>query len=118
MNNAKRAGVAGFMKFREEDFFAARPAQGGGLMVSNLPYGDHVGPDTDLESFYRNVGDKLKRDFMGFRAGLLMGSAELQKSVGLYAFRKVSLYNGSKEVRLCLYELYEGSRKAAKGASR
>lgn len=118
MNNAKRAGVAAFMKFREEDFFSLRPEDGGGLMVSNLPYGDHVESGTDLESFYRSVGDKLKRDFMGFRAGLLMGSAELQKSVGLYAFRKVSLYNGSKEVRLCLYELYEGSRKAGKGESR
>ncbi len=117
MNNAKMGGVAAFMKFSEADFFSMKPETGGGLMVSNLPYGDHVKPGVDLGEFYRSVGDKLKRDFMGFRAGLLMGSAELQKSVGLYAFRKVSLYNGSKEVRLCLYELYEGSRKAGKGAS-
>lgn len=112
--NAKRAGVAGFMSFSEADFFSLRPEAGGGLVAANLPYGDHIKPGIDLGEFYKSVGDKLKRDFMGRRAGLLMGSAELQKSVGLYAFRKVSLYNGKKEVRLCLYELYEGSRKAKK----
>lgn len=116
MANARRAGVAGFMSFKEADFFSLRPEAGRGLVAANLPYGDHISPGADIAEFYGNVGDKLKRDFRGFRAGLLLGSLELQKSVGLYAFRKVSLYNGKKEVRLCLYELYEGSRKAGKRA--
>lgn len=115
--NSKRAGVAGFMTFREADFFSVKPHPAGGLAASNLPYGDHTDPGTELKEFYKKVGDKLKQDFQGFRAGLLLGSAGLQKSVGLYALKKVSLYNGKKEVRLCLYELYEGSKKAKKETS-
>jgi putative N6-adenine-specific DNA methylase len=115
--NAKRAGVAGFMAFRETDFFALNPSTESGLVATNMPYGDHTDPGIELTEFYKRTGDKLKRDFNGFRAGLLLGSAQLQKSVGLYAFKKISLYNGKKEVRLCLYELYEGSRKTKKEPS-
>jgi putative N6-adenine-specific DNA methylase len=117
MANAKRAGVAGFMKFRQADFFDIAPSTEPGLVATNMPYGDHTQPEIEIKEFYKKAGDKLKQDFKGFNAALLLGSTALQKCVGLYAFKKFSLYNGKKEVKLCLYELYEGSRKTKKEPS-
>lgn len=114
LSNAKNAGISGFLNFEEADFFAISPRAENGLLLTNMPYGDHTSPDLEIKEFYKKVGDKLKTDFKGFRAGLLVGGAELQKSVGLHAFKKFSLYNGKKEVKLCLYELYEGSKKTKK----
>ena len=80
------------------------------MLITNAPYGDHASLDESVKSFFGNVGDKLKRDFSGFKACLLLGGKEAVKSIGLRAFKRISLYNGDREVTLCLYELYQGSK--------
>lgn len=111
VQNAKAAKVEGFMTFMVSDFFDLKIDFKKGLIVTNAPYGDHTEIMDEEKEFFRKIGDKLKRDFCGYRAYLLLGSNSAAKSVGLSPLKKISLYNGSKEVKLCGYELYQGSLK-------
>jgi len=110
-NNVKMAKLDKFITFMISDFFDLKFDFKKGIIVTNMPYGDHAEIMGEEKDFFNKVGDKLKKDFCGYRAYLLLGSNLAAKSIGLKASKKISLYNGSKEVKLCCYELYSGSRK-------
>lgn len=109
--NASLAGVYDFIDFNVINFFELKKNDDYGLIVSNIPYGDDVKVEENYDLFLKKIGDKLKRDFINFKAILLLFGRESAKKIGLHAFKKNLLYNGNLEVMLCLYDLYEGSRK-------
>jgi len=109
--NSKRARIDKYLTFMVSDFFDLKLDYKDGVIVTNTPYGDHAEIEQEEKEFFKKIGDKLKKDFCGFKAYLLLGSSNAVKSVGLSASKKISLYNGRKEVKLCAYELYSGSLK-------
>lgn len=113
--NALRARVEKYMSFSKADFFDAKPPTTAGLLITNLPYGERIkGEFTgDDESFFRAIGDKLKRDFSGWRAAILAAEESPWKFIGLKPSKKIKLQNGSIPVRLLVFDLYQGSKKSS-----
>ena len=80
------------------------------MVISNPPYGLRV-EDENLGMLYKEIGDKLKTDFLDYQAWLFSGNMEALKSVGLRASRKISLLNGQLECKFQRYDIYAGTKK-------
>ncbi|UOR06505.1 THUMP domain-containing protein [Hymenobacter aerilatus] len=85
-----------------------------GIVIMNPPYGERIGQESEMETLYRTIGDTLKSGFQDYDAYIFTGNLEAAKRIGLKTSRRVPLYNGPIECRLLKYELYRGTRKAAK----
>lgn len=112
-DNALRARVEKHMTFFKSDFFESKPPVPSGLLVTNLPYGERIKGEFsgDDESFFKAIGDKLKRDYAGWRAAILVAEESPWKFIGLKPSQKIKLLNGSIPVRLLVFDLYQGSKK-------
>jgi 23S rRNA (guanine2445-N2)-methyltransferase / 23S rRNA (guanine2069-N7)-methyltransferase len=77
-----------------------------GLCVMNPPYGERIGVATQIPALYREIGDFLKKQLPGWRAGILTGSPEGMKSIGLKPTRRIPMWNGPIECRLLTYALF------------
>ena len=102
------------IKFQKGSFFNFNKPEKSGLIVTNLPYGDRLGPGEleDLEEFYSKVGDHLKKNYTDWRAALFVAADAPWKKIGLRPSRKFNLKNGSIKTKLLIYEMYKGSKKA------
>jgi len=111
--NAVRARVEKYMTFSKADFFESKAPAPSGLLVTNLPYGERIKGEFggDDESFFKAIGDKLKKDYSGWRAAILAAEDSPWKFIGLKPTRKIRLLNGSIPVRLLVFDLYSGSKK-------
>jgi putative N6-adenine-specific DNA methylase len=112
-SNVKNAKVDDVITCTNQSFFDIRPERKGGVIILNPPYGERL-PVNEITTLYKEIGDKLKKDFNGFTAWIITSSPEAIKSVGLRPSRKLVLFNGSLECRYLRYDLYEGSKKASK----
>ncbi len=77
-----------------------------GFLIVNPPYGDRLGDVESLKPLYKGMGDMFKKQLTGWRAGVLTGSSELAKTIGLRATRRYPLWNGPIECRLLTYDMY------------
>jgi putative N6-adenine-specific DNA methylase len=112
--NARAAGMKHEVTLEAQSLAAFLPPADSGLMVTNPPYGEHVGVGEDLPSLYGALGDILKRRCEGWTAGVLTGNPALGKCIGLHPKRKIALFNGPMPCKLMVFEIYPGSRKTAK----
>ena len=109
--NLKNANLDEYVTIKEQNFFDTEKQSKGQLhMVFNPPYGERL--DIQMERFYADIGDTLKKNYPGTNAWFITANLEALKFVGLKPSRKIKLYNGSLEARLVKYEMYEGSKKA------
>ncbi len=109
--NLKNANLDEYVTIKEQNFFDTEKQSKGPLhMVFNPPYGERL--DIQMERFYADIGDTLKKNYPGTNAWFITANLEALKFVGLKPSRKIKLYNGSLEARLVKYEMYEGSKKA------
>lgn len=111
--NIKNAKVEDAVSTQLGSFFDFQPPRKAGVVILNPPYGERM-PVEEIETLYKEIGNKLKKDFGGYNAWIITSSPEAIKSVGLRPTRKLPLYNGSLECRYLKYELYAGSKKASK----
>ena len=82
--NAERAGVSDHVTF--QNLSAAdikRPEGPPGLIICNPPYGGRIGNQNMLYGVYAGLGDAIKREFTGWRVGLVTSEAGLAKAAGL-----------------------------------
>lgn len=84
-----------------------------GILITNPPYGERLELD-DVISFYKEIGDVLKKQFSGFEAWILSSNFDALKFIGLRSSRKIPLKNGALDCKFQKYELYRGSKKASK----
>ncbi|MBM4398627.1 MAG: hypothetical protein FJ087_23440 [Deltaproteobacteria bacterium] len=103
--NALRARVERDIRFQAARFQDLDAPAAAGLVVANLPYGERLGPGTDLKTLYSEVGDTIKRRFQGWDAALLVADDSPWKFIGLRPHRKVPLLNGTIPARLLLCEI-------------
>jgi putative N6-adenine-specific DNA methylase len=113
ITNCKNAKVDDAVTCTNQNFFDFTPTRGGGVVILNPPYGERM-PVEEIEKLYKEIGNKLKKDFKGFNAWIITSNPEGVKSVGLRPSRRIHLFNGSLECRFLKFELYEGSKKASK----
>lgn len=112
--NIKNANLQEFIEVRQQDFFESeKPTEKPMYLVFNPPYDERLSV-SDIDAFYAQIGNTLKRSYPGTQAWLITSNMEALKNVGLRPSRKIKLYNGKLESRFVRYEMYEGSRKASK----
>ncbi|MFN8791124.1 MAG: class I SAM-dependent RNA methyltransferase [Bdellovibrionales bacterium] len=105
IENAKRAGVNGCIKFKRESVTTLTPPVEKGLIVTNPPYGARLGDEDNLRDVYRDFSHTLKTQFKGWNAWILSGNKDLIADLKLKASRKHFVYNGSIECRFLRYEI-------------
>ncbi|WP_075171863.1 bifunctional 23S rRNA (guanine(2069)-N(7))-methyltransferase RlmK/23S rRNA (guanine(2445)-N(2))-methyltransferase RlmL [Neptunomonas phycophila] len=107
LSNAERAGVDHLIKVHEAQVQRmVRPCEENGLFITNPPYGERLGESSELMFLYRDLGDTLKQEFGGWKAGIFTGNPELCEAVGLKTDKTYRLNNGPIDSRLFLYTLY------------
>ena len=111
--NVKNAKVDDVVTCNHQSFFDLSTERKSGVIILNPPYNERM-PLAETEKLYKEIGDKLKKDFKNFVAWIITSAPEGVKSVGLRPSRKIQLYNGSLDCRFLKYELYEGTKKIHK----
>lgn len=84
------------------DFFSLLPAEVAdrpGLIVFNPPFGRRLRPDAAVADLYRHIVLKLRRDFKGWRAALLVPGGRLARSLNLN-FKAHDVAHGGLELTL------------------
>lgn len=82
--NAARAGVSEFTRFKQEVISDISPPTGTpGLVILNPPYGSRIGDKRKLMPLYQTLGDVLRTRFSGWRVGIITTDAALVKATGL-----------------------------------
>jgi len=109
--NAERAEVLDMISFEQNDFEQLEHNLDTGIIITNPPYGERL-KQTNINDFYKKLGDTLKNNFSGFDAWIFSANKEALKNIGLRTSRRLALYNGSLECKFHCYQLYKGSKKA------
>lgn len=114
---AKRNGVTAkvddVIQYENKSFFDLLPTKPHGTILLNPPYDERIKME-DTNAFYKQIGDKLKKDFGGWTAWIITSNVEAMKHIGLHPSKKITLFNASLECKLLKFEMYSGSKKASK----
>ncbi len=112
-DNVENAGLMDFISIERKDFFKTIKSGNQPLhMVFNPPYGERL--NVEMESFYAQIGDTLKRHYSGTQAWFITANLDALKHVGLRPTRKIKVFNSHLESRLVQYIMYDGSKKGIK----
>lgn len=76
-----------------------------GLVISNPPYGERLGEIESLKLLYAHLGERLRNEFQGWRAGVFTGNPELGKQMGLRADKKYKFFNGTIPSELLMFTI-------------
>jgi len=111
--NGAVAKVDDVINYQHISFFDLMPTKPHGTILLNPPYDERIKLD-DTKAFYKEIGDKLKKDFGGWTAWIISSNMDAVKSIGLHPSKKMTLFNASLECKLLKYEMYSGSKKISK----
>lgn len=111
--NLKQARLHKDISLKVSPFQEITPPEAPGVMITNPPYGERVVVD-DIIELYQDLGNLLKRRFAGYQAWAISADLQALKRIGLKPMKKYILYNGQLECRYVGFDLYDGSKKAAK----
>lgn len=109
-----RAGLSEMIRIRKADFLKIGDEENKakGLVIINPPYGMRLKPE-DIAAFYKSIGDKLKKDFIGYTAWIISANPDGMKRVGLATSKRIQVWNGQLECRFNRFDVYAGSKKSA-----
>ena len=102
--NAIAAGVAQFIRFGACDFADSPVPDAPGVAFFNPEYGIRLGTVEELAPVYKRIGGFLADKCKGWTGGLITGSPELSKMVGLKHTKRIPFFNGPIDCRLFIYE--------------
>lgn len=111
--NVRKAQLHKDITLINKPFEKMNPESGKGILLFNPPYGERL-IENDIVALYKHIGDVLKTKFKGYEAWIITSNLEAAKFIGLKPSKKITLYNGPLESRFLKFELYAGSKKAAK----
>ena len=107
-SNARKAHVPIRLKVRAFDEIeppvGPENASSRGLLVTNPPYGERIGGD-EVEDLYRELGDGLRRRFLGWSAWVLAGSPALSRRIGLKPHTRAEIHNGPLDCRFVGFDI-------------
>ena len=111
--NGAVAKVDDVIQYEHISFFDLMPTKPHGTILLNPPYDERIKME-DTNAFYKQIGDKLKKDFGGWTCWIITSNMEAMKCIGLHPSKKMTLFNASLECKLLKYEMYSGSKKESK----
>lgn len=98
--NARRAGVAADIEFRQARLSALEAPAGPGHVVTNPPYGVRVGDRRDLRALYAAIGTTVRTKLPGWTLTMLTADDSLAAATGLTLTERLATRNGGIPVRL------------------
>lgn len=111
--NGAVAKVDDVIQYEHMSFFDLMPTKPHGTILLNPPYDERIKME-DTNAFYKQIGDKLKKDFGGWTCWIITSNMEAMKCIGLHPSKKMTLFNASLECKLLKFEMYSGSKKESK----
>ena len=69
--------------------------EGNGVIISNPPYGEHIGEREELKKMYEELGRILKYKAVGYKAYFITSDPEFKKSVAMKPGRIFNVLNGT-----------------------
>ena len=113
ITNIKNAALEDFVQVNRADFFNSQKMGDSPLhLLTNPPYGERL--EGDINTLYKNFGDTLKQSYPNTQAWIISSNFEALKFFGLRPTRKIKLFNGKLETRLCNFPIYDGTKKIHK----
>lgn len=106
--NIKRAGLTHHIQVKKQELKALSSSEIyklSGLLIVNPPYGERLDDDPDLPGLYQLLGKKIKENFLNWEAAIFTGNPELSRTMGLRAYKKYALYNGTISCQLLLFHV-------------
>ena len=111
MVNARRAGVAGLIRFQRASLRQAFTMNTERvLVVTNPPYGERLGRFEALRGLYATLGQNIRAMPQG-EAAVFSSEPDLCAYLGLPPIHTDTLYNGALEARLFRYENRENQEE-------
>lgn len=114
-SNAKKAGVDGWVEFREADATKLNAPAASGVLVTNPPYGERMLEQRQAQQLYRQFGRHV-RYLDGWAMSLISSEPEFEFYFGRKADRKRKLYNGRLQCNVYQYaakrrDSFQGGRE-------
>ena len=106
--NAKKAGVARWIRFEQADA-AARDYPDSGVLFANPPYGERLLDHESAQALYRAMGRTLGKSSL--RQYYLTSDEEFERFYGYRADKRRKLYNGMIKCDLYMYFKPAAARK-------
>lgn len=110
--NILNADLEDFIEVQFKDFFKSEKELFPVLILFNPPYNERI--ESDNEVLYKSIGDTLKNHYPNTLAWFITSDLSAKKYVGLKPSKKLKIFNGKLECDFLRYDIYEGSKKAAK----
>lgn len=107
--NAFRAGIGAVISFQTQDIKALTSPETTvpGLLIANPPYGERMGKKMNLENLYKTLGNRLKKHYEGWSAGVFTASPNSAKKMGIRAKKQYHLFNGPIPCKLLNFDIRE-----------
>ena len=96
--NLRRTGIEGQVAFDVADFFETEAPFGCGALAMNPPYGKRVSTGSDPVRLYREIGNKIRADYKGWRVLILVPGWESAQALHLNSRKRVHLDHGGVRV--------------------
>jgi len=104
--NLDSAGLTGKIELEVGDALDMELKAGwNAWIVTNPPYGERVGSESQLLGLYRAFGDLLRERAGGYRLALLSGNPQLTQALGLEGGERANLLNGAIPCELLRLEV-------------
>jgi len=107
--NAERAGVWDFIEFDSCLLTEAKPARKPDLLLTNPPYAERLGEDTEVMQLYQELGKLIRTHAVGAEAAVFTARPEWGKLIGLHSHRQYALFNGALAAKLLMFHVNEDS---------
>lgn len=100
-DNIVSAGLANHILVRQHDFIQNHRLDlikdETGLIMSNLPYGERLSDKQEIAKEYAAIGKRLKGDFKGWKAGLLIHDKDHGFDFRIRSQKPMPVFNGALE---------------------
>lgn len=108
-DNVEAARLDDFIRLSRKDFLGSAPKRKPAYVIFNPPYGERLSVE-DIEEFYKDLGDTLKKNYAGCTAFIISSNIAALKRVGLHPSQRHTIFNGPLECKFVRFDLYEGKK--------
>ena len=110
--NAGKAGVRDVVRFEAGD--ARAVSAPGAFVVTNPPYGERLGDETEAAALLKELTHRLKHHAVGSTLAIVVPRGPLEKSVGLKPSARLAVESAPLALRFLRYEIFAGKREGVR----
>lgn len=104
--NINKANLSNHIQTLTQDFFNPKIDMSNSLIIFNAPYGERLHKNSNINEFYKKIGDTMKNYCKNSTIYIFTNYDEHIKNIGLRTSKRTILFNGKIECRLLEYRIY------------